>query len=187
MKDTLPQLDLFKPLAALVLIVAVIGSLVLLFSSLNYQRGEKIYQAYEAETQGYIQRNRAGLNELFNVIFPYKEPTLRSSVYFEPNPKYSTTDYIAKLLTQDLKDYSSTAFLKANGGVIYLIDLAGNITTVSSYPAEKNKDLLSLLTGTVDKIPWDDYLWQFRGKEIIIPVKDDSGQVIGAIARGVIE
>jgi hypothetical protein len=70
---------------------------------------------------------------------------------------------------------------------INVIRLSGDMQSFYVYPNENRIELLKLLNGEVPEIPWDDFTYELPGKEVVIPVKNNSGQVIGAIVRGVIE
>lgn len=58
--------------------------------------------------------------------------------------------------------------------------------TGTPYPEEKASDLKQLLNGEKDVMVWEDYFSQMPGKEVVIPVKDNQGKVMGAIVRGVV-
>ena len=79
-------------------------------------------------------------------------------------------------------------FLKlSDKGEILVMDLSGQVKEFYPYPPEKKELLLKLLHGELKQIPWDDYSYELPRKEVIIPVFDDSGKVLGAFIRSGIE
>ncbi|HLL60437.1 MAG TPA: hypothetical protein VK338_01860, partial [Candidatus Nitrosocosmicus sp.] len=130
-------------------------------------RKEKVYNMYSQETQVYMRKNQDELEKIFT---------------------NKNKDSILKLLSSDLKDFSSTAFLKkTTNGRPLLIRLSGEVQEIYIYPHQKETMILKLLNGQQDKIPWDEYIYELQGKEVIIPFKDKNGKVLGAIVRAVIE
>lgn len=101
----------------------------------------------------------------------------------QPNP---TGDEIAGMLTQNIKDWSSISFIKLANGEVLEMKLSGDVSGFYPYPADKKQKVVDLLNGKQDKIPWDEY-GGYGQKQVIVPVKDASGHVVGAIVRGVIE
>lgn len=70
------------------------------------------------------------------------------------------------------------------------MDLSGSYIEINPYfqNSETNVTRLKLLLkGDLQSISWDDYIEQFPNKEVVVPVRDQNNQVIGAIVRGVIE
>ncbi len=65
--------------------------------------------------------------------------------------------------------------------------LSGTIQEFYVYHEDKKALVTKLLNGQVSSIPWDNYSSHIRAKEVIIPVKDASGKILGAVVRGVIE
>jgi hypothetical protein len=181
MTNTPEKLEIKRPLLYLLLFSLVIGVIFLGLTKLSDQRREDVYQKYASETESYIHRNRDGMKRIFTEIFPDK---MLCDNY---NCVAVDTDYIPKLISQDLKDWSSTLFLKESGGEILALRLSGDYWNIYIHPQEKKDLVLKLLRGEVAQVPWDDYTYEFSQKEIIIPVKDESGKVMGAIMRGVIE
>lgn len=184
MKNSSEKLDFIKPLLLLIIFIIILAILFTVFSFLSNQRKEKIYAAYEVETQQYINQNRPQLLKLFNELFPEK------LCPFHPETttpcQRVTPEEIAALLPSTLRDWSSTAFIKKGVNKTFYMRLSGEVG--EHYTSQKYADALnSLLSGQQDKIPWEDYSYLFVGKEVVFPVKDDSGRVVGAIMRGVIE
>ena len=65
--------------------------------------------------------------------------------------------------------------------------LSGETGDVSNYSQDQYMKLSKLLNGQVEEIEWEDYVYVLPNKEVVFAVKDDSGKVVGAIVRGVIE
>ena len=70
---------------------------------------------------------------------------------------------------------------------INIIRLSGDSTQYYSYPTEKRIEVIKLLNGEVSELPWDEYTYELPGKEVIVPIRNNQGQIMGAIVRGVIE
>ena len=85
--------------------------------------------------------------------------------------------------------YVNTFFLFKSGfsDKINIARLSGDSKELYIYPTEKEISVKQLLNGEISQIPWEDYTYELPNKEVIIPVKDNSDKVIGAIIRGVIE
>lgn len=146
-----------------------------------------VTKPYVQETDRYIETNRDGLTKLFTEVFP-NEPCVTYN--YEPSVqcKKPTQEEIMKRISPNLKDFSSTMFLKRGGSTNLLImRISGDTENASVYPPEKEQQIIKLLEGHTTEVPWDDYFYQFNGKEIVVPVKDSSGKIIGALVRGIIE
>lgn len=185
MKNDSEKLDLLKPAIAIFVLILLIGGGVFALNNLNKQRKNEVYQQYKAETEQYIQKNRPALTTLFETITSQKPCPVGTTCPASQPVK----EQIDRQLTHDLKDWSSTMFMVRNTASegINIIRLSGDSTQYYSYPAEKRIEVIKLLNGEVSELPWDEYTYELPGKEVIIPIKNSSGQVIGAIARGVIE
>ena len=173
-----------KPLIASGLVlVGVIGFLFAL-STIDKHRKQAVTLVYASELATYTDQNRANLTTLFTEIFP-NELCYPSQTNICPKPQ---TERIASLLPNNLKDFSSTFFVKKGvGGRILLMYLSGEVAEFHIYdPAQKTK-VEQLLDGNLDFLPWDEYFSSFPKKEVIVPFRDQNGRVAGAIIRGVIE
>lgn len=180
----------FKVFTGFLLLVAI-----LVYSGfyLSQKRKQDVYNAYAKETQSWIQKNQAGLNRIFTELF-HSTPC---TAYDTPNTQASSSGYrafecpeqeeIAKAVSRDLKDWSSTEFIKLDVDKVLVMGLSGATHEFYVYPEDKKALVTKLLTGQVSSIPWENYSSSMRTKEIIIPVKDSSGKILGAIVRGVIE
>lgn len=185
MRNENHNLKFSQPLIVLAVFALVIAVLFLIFSSLSQARKDSIYQTYASETEQYINQNQAKLNILFNDMFPKTECIINRQQNVPctlPNQ-----EAIAHLLPSTLTDWSSTAFLKADGEKIFMMRLSGDTKELYLYPEQKRLQLQKLLRGETTKIDWDDYTYELTGKEVVIAVRDDNGKVIGAIMRSVIE
>ncbi len=157
-------------------------------NNLNKQRKEAVYQEYKQETDEYITRNQSALTEFFALVSD--KPTCDQ---YSPVPtciaKEPVKDLIDHKLSHDLKDWSSTVFFAPGNsdGQVNVIRLGGDVYATSTYSPDKKNQVIKLLNGEINELTWDDYTYDLAGKEVVIPVKNSSGQVIGAIVRGVIE
>lgn len=180
-------------LPGLITIVAAIVVIALTFFVLNFfneRRQEEVYNKYSTETEAYIVQNRAGLIDLFTNYFvskPCSNGPYATNPKLPPCPKLDDHT-IAQHVKTNLKDWSSTAFLvKEKNNKVSLVTLNGNKEDYYIYPQSTSQDVDNLLGGSIKTIPWEDYYYAFPGKEVVIPIKDDSGTIIGAIIRGVVE
>lgn len=185
MKNDSDKLDLIRPAIAILVILLVIGSAIFYLNSLDKQRKNEVYQQYKQETENYIEKNRPALTTLFETITSQKPCPVGTTCPASQPIK----DQIDQKLTHDLKDWSSTMFMvRSNGSEgINIIRLSGDTSQYYSYPTEKKIDVVKLLSGEVTELPWDEYTYELPGKEVIVPIKNNQGQIIGAIVRGVIE
>lgn len=182
MENDYKKLPILKPFLAFVILIVILTVLLFIASSFSNQRKQEVYNAYAKETHEYIAKNKQGLNVLFNEIFlPCPAPTFYSSC---TSPK---SNEIPGVVSSDLRDWSSTIFIKFMNEQIYYMRLSGDISTYYSSYDSQQAALEKLLRGEVDEVAWDEYTYELPNKEVVIAVKDDSGKVIGAMMRGVIE
>lgn len=184
MTNSSQTLETGRPLLFLLFFTISIGTLFLVLSSISNYRKEKIYNTYAQETEIYIAKNQQGLEILFNNLM--KDECLTDEPWVE-QCSVTSGGQIAQLITDDLQDWSSIMFIKRSSTRIHQMRLSGDISRGYFYPRERENEVSDLLNGKADKIPWDDYTNLFPGKEVIIAVKGSSGNVLGAIVRGVIE
>ncbi len=182
------RVNFVTPLVFLFLFCAGIAVLFVVLASADKSRKSEVYRTYAVETHKYIDENKEDLSVLFTLLRQNNPPCVEDVVEPPFCPRPTNQEQINKL-TQNLKDWSSTAFLvesKYDEG-ISMTRLSGDTKSFYVYPPEKQLRVKRLLSGEVEEIAWDDYAYEFPGKEVIIPVKDSSGKVVGAIIRGVIE
>ena len=92
------------------------------------------------------------------------------------------------LISADLKDFSSTFFVKETAlGKIEYLRLSKERGDLSIFPPENQTKILELLHGQIQVLPWDKYTYFLNSKEVLIPVKNRQGQIMGALVRGVVE
>lgn len=174
------KLPILKPLIGFMIFIAFLVVCYFVLSAFSNQRKSAVYKTYADETNSYIAKNSDGLATIFNQIFlKCNDPSTTCTS--------ALSAQIPRVLKTDLKDWSSTIFLKQMDNQIYQMSLSGEISEFYSYPEDKRILIQKLLNGEVSQIPWDEYTYTFPNKEVVIPVKDNSGHVIGAIMRGVIE
>jgi hypothetical protein len=184
------RLEIKKPLLFLLSFIAVVGIIFFGLTQIDNSRKDQVYQRYAQETNQFIEKNHTGLVKLFTEVFPNEVCNYTYKTSTADTCNHPSANDIANLTTQELKDWSSTAFIKKVDGDIIVMRLNGETYNFRFNYDEKNlkqTNVESLLTGAKSEIPWDDYTYDFTNKEVIIPVKDTQGNVIGAIMRGVIE
>ena len=180
------KLNIITPLLILIIISLIIGIVSLFLSSANKKRAERIRDEYTQEARAYISKNQSGLKVLFTEVFPETECVVPQAC------TDTTQDIVMNLISDDLKDFSSTSFLRINteGEVVHMYLNGFTWVVIRSDDTSYNSDekLVQLLRGEVDEIPWDDYIpYRFTNKQVIVPVKDSDGRTLGAIMRAVIE
>ena len=183
MRNDPKKLNIGRSLFPFAVFIIILIGLLSLFSHLSKQRRENVARPYIQETNTYIAKNQKGLETIFTELFPTAPCYDGDNTCTKLNQEQITSS-----ISGDLKDFSSTMFLKRGTDQPFMIlRLSGYSESLSVYPPEKEQEVIQLLEGHTSEIPWDDYFYQLNGKEIIVPVKDSSGKVIGAIVRGVIE
>lgn len=185
MRNENHNLKFSQPLIVLTIFVLIIAVLFLIFSSLSQARKDSVYQTYALETEQYINKNQPQLIIFFNDMFSKAECIVNRQQNVPC--AFPNQEAIAHLLPSTLKDWSSSAFLKADGEKILMMRLSGDTKELYPYPEQKRLQLQKLLRGETTKIDWDDYTYELTGKEVVIAVKDNNEKVIGAIMRSVIE
>ncbi len=164
--------------------IFVVGAVVSsILSGLSDHRAQTIHDIYAQEFEEYRARNQEGLEKLFTEVFPDKrceDPNDWDTCIkdIDPSDIYSNID-------DSLKDFSSTAFVKKDSynNEVMIIYLSGQVNR----RYEEEEEILQLLDGEIESLPWDEYLYEFDQKEVILPVKDKDGNMLGAVIRGVIE
>ncbi len=164
----------------------LIGGLVFTGNYLSNKRKQDVYNKYAAETNNWMSHNREGLDKVFSEVFTafdlcQSETGIKNKITC---PDIQTTP---RLISQDLKDWSSTGFIKESEGNIEYMGILGHVSNFDPYPKEEKNSVYKLLRGEIESVPWEDYIYDLPGKDVIIPYKDSSGKVIGAVVRGVIE
>lgn len=182
------RLDLIKPGIALVIFIILIGVGIFFLNNLDQQRKSEVYKKYAEETESYISQNQPALVSLFNQTSG-KTSCSQYSPIPDCLPAAPIKELIDRQLTHNLKDWSSTLFITSSGTTESMksISLSGDMVQFHGYRQESTIKVWKLLSGEVSELPWDDYTYTFPGKEVVMPVKDDSGKVVGLIVRGVIE
>ncbi len=170
----------FRRLLTYSFIGVVIGFVFLI----RYVYQQQILQAYEKETNIYIQNNRDGLKIVFSKIFDEAEKCSTKECY------QKITNEINKTISPDLKNFNSVYFIRLkflnNQSVIeeLVSGSVGNQTTDAGI-TPNIVPVVKILQGRIaHPIFWKDDLSSYQGKEVVIPVKID-GKVIGAIVRQV--
>ncbi|GEM_PF-6863850 len=181
MNEDRRKLNLLTPLIALGVITLVIVVLMTVLTNVDKKRKQDVHDQYTAETQNWMKKNKKTLSNIFTEAIPNS---------CETQPNYyncANGEDVTKKLSSDIKDFSSIMFMKhTSKGEIITMRLSGQ-TNLINYNDDKINDLHQLLLGGKGSLPWDDYFYELQGKEVVVPVKDDKGKIIGAIIRGVIE
>lgn len=187
MSNPRDKLNLLPPILFLGAVFVVGTTISAVLQQLNQQRGQAIVERYTQETLVYIEANQVGLETLFTQVFPDKlcedKPELISC-------NAVSQEEIMNIISDDLHDFSSTAFIKdsTHSGIL-VMSLSGEVSRLFPPEEEATRQLNRLLDKEVEALPWDHYTRRFGWdtKEVVVPVKTSQGQTIGAITRGVIE
>ncbi len=149
------------------------------FDAINRKRAASVYKTYSEESNAYIDKNRAGLEQIFADM-------QSTSCAFSPCGSIKQED-IMNLISDDLKDFSSTGFVAINkSNELMFMRLSGerDLFYTGDWGASKLKELIK---GTRSELPWEEYTYFFEGKEIVVPFRDSQGKITGLLVRGVIE
>ncbi|KKT74028.1 MAG: hypothetical protein UW86_C0001G0006 [Microgenomates group bacterium GW2011_GWA1_Microgenomates_45_10] len=169
----------------IIIVVVLVGGL----SFLNDRRQSLVKEQYQVETSTYTVNNRRGLTELFVNVFPDVEDQCYVSTPEFNSCAAKASERKAKIQTlikDDLKDFSSTMFVKmVSRQELLVMRLSGDVRPINIYPPEKEALVKRLLRGEVPTIPWDFYSGELSTKEIFVPIKDAKGEILGAIVRRV--
>ena len=169
----------------IIIVVVLVGGL----SFLNDRRQSLVKEQYQVETSTYTVNNRRGLTELFVNVFPDVEDQCYGSTPEFNSCAAKASERKAKIQTlikDDLKDFSSTMFVKmVSRQELLVMRLSGDVRPINIYPPEKEALVKRLLRGEVPTIPWDFYSGELSTKEIFVPIKDAKGEILGAIVRRV--
>lgn len=184
-------ISLRQSFLAIAVIAIIVSTLLLVFSSLSSRRQESIHQQYQSETDSYIAGNLPGLKELFMKVFPNEadtclvQPPDINSCAALANDRRSQID---RLIGTNLRDFSSTMFVKLNSRQELLVmRLSGDVRPLSVVSPEQETSIRRLLEGKLSSIPWDYYSTELSTKEIYIPFRGENGRIFGVIVRGIIE
>lgn len=181
MKETTPrnkQLN-FKGVFSILFLLAVgIFFVTMLFDGLNQYRATKLHEEYTREARIYMEKNRAGLTQIFADI-------QNTQCAFSPCGSVDQKE-IMNSISDDLKDFSSTAFIARNkSNELMLMRLSGERELL--YASDPTTiQLKELLNGTKTELPWADYTWMYEGKEVVVPFKNNDGKIMGLLLRAVV-
>lgn len=169
----------------LVGIFLVVSIPLALLSHLNSSRSERIYQAYAQELTPWVEKNRSGLDIIFTELFP---GACEANVKQSPCPSLEKSELMT-LISSDLDDFSSTAFIRLyKDGQPRIMRLSGEVEDFYLHGNnEPYREVISMLQGEREVIPWQEYFYSIPGKEVIVMYKDSEGKILGGIIRGVIE
>lgn len=181
MNEDRKKLNLLTPLITVGVITVVIVILMTVLTGVDKKRKQDVHDRYTAETETWMKKNTKALDFVFLNAMPNS---------CETAPGYyncANGEDVTKKLSSDITDFSSIMFMKhTDKGEIISMRLSGQTNLLSDMDY-KIDDLHQLLWGRKAELPWDDYFYELQGKEVIVPVKDEKGKVLGAIIRGVIE
>lgn len=168
------------------LVIVVFGAVVMgTLSIIDQKRKAEVTNTYVAEAESWIAKNQAGLVTIFTEIFPDEMCYRYDANTTCPKPE---TERIASLINNDLKNFSSTFFVKkGKTNQVLLMYLSGEVAEAHGYPPENQLKLEKLLDGQGEYLPWDEYIQYFSRKEVVVAVRDGKGKLLGAVVRGVIE
>lgn len=187
MENSISEIQFAKPILYLTLFAFIVGIIVLLLSSYDKKQKKQLVQLYNFETQNYISSNYKALNTLFNQIFPNSECRAADWKTCEEEAVQRRKQMENLKLSADLKDYSSTVFIKKGGdGRLLKMTLSSDISELYIYNDVANRNLNKLFNGEINDISMDDYVIDLSGNEIVVPVLEND-KIIGIIARRVIK
>lgn len=187
MENSISEIQFAKPILYLTLFAFIVGIIVLLLSSYDKKQKKQLVQLYNFETQNYISSNYKALNTLFNQIFPNTECRAADWKTCEEEAVQRRKQMENLKLSADLKDYSSTVFIKKGGdGRLLKMTLSSDISELYIYNDVANRNLNKLFNGEINDIPMDDYVIDLSGNEVVVPVLEND-KIIGIIARRVIK
>lgn len=173
MTNNRKDLDILGNLKYFFLLVIILVGVLLVLNSLAEKRKREMTKKYYDEALTYIAQNQEGLETIFKDGFSTRSASLK----------------IDSLISPNLKDYSSTFFIKETtpNRVEYLM-LSKDTGNFDQYQIfQSDNKIIDLLNGKYEFLPWDEYTYLLNTKEVVIAVKDRSGKTIGALVRGVIE
>lgn len=180
MTDNRKNLDILGNLKYLALFAFVLVGVLLILAKVDEKRKWEVTEYYVNEANDYISKNQKGLEKIFNEGF--------ANTVVDQYSKKSILPEVNQLISSDLKDFSSTFFIKeVTPGQIEYLRLSKEVGTFSIFPSDKQNEVLELLRGNISVLPWGEYTYLLNSKEVIIPVKNTQGQIVGALVRGVIE
>jgi hypothetical protein len=172
------QLNFKGVLSILFLLAIFVFFSTLLFDGLNKYRAARLYKSYSEESLSYIGRNRSGLTQIFADM-------QNTQCAFTPCGSMAQ-DEIAHAISDDLKDFSSTAFIAINkSGELMLMRLSGERELLYSGDPTTLK-MKELINGTRSELPWDDYTYFYEGKEVLTPFKNAEGKIMGLLMRSAV-
>lgn len=186
--NTDEQVNFFIGIRFVAILSIIVGVLVYGFNYLSNKRNTEIVDRYNSETNEYITRNQQGIAFIFHSLFDASLICHDLNNYqHQANCEKSISNSIHANLDENIKDYSSMAFLRIEpkSQKLERMNLSGNVRDASiNYRYET--EVLDLLSGKKNRLKWEDYTYEFQDKEVIVPVVFD-GKVVGAIIRGVIQ
>jgi len=172
------QLNFKGILSTIFLLGVFIFFATMLFDGLNKYRAAELYKRYASESQAYMEKNTRGLTQIFAEM-------QSTSCAFTPCGSFDQ-DELMNIISHDLKDFSSTAFIAINkSGEMMFMRLSGERELLYSGDPNASK-LKELLRGTITEAPWDDYTYFFEGKEVVVPFKNADGKVVGLLMRAAV-
>lgn len=185
------QLSILPGIVFVAVVAIIIGTSVFVLNVVNMRRNADVVATYTDETNDFIARNENGVSRIFTTLFPEsvacssKNTNKEVQVCLE-----AVSGQIHGAIDHNITDYSSLLFITYDKTLdkVLVLRLSGETIfhDTNSINSKKLKDIVALLKGTSSAIPWDDYFYELRGNEVVVPVMEN-GQVIGAIVRGVIE
>lgn len=169
----------FKGIISFIFILGVgIFLLTISFDMLNKYRSAQLYKEYATESEAYMKKNHDGLQQIFADM-------QSSQCEFTPCGS-APQDEIMHLITHDLKDFSSTAFVAMNKSNMIIIQrLSGEREILYSSDPNVMK-LREAIVSPNSPLPWDDYTYLFEGKEVVVQFKNPEGKVMGLLMRAAV-
>ena len=128
MESSRNQINIMQPILV-ILILIIFGAFTSYgLQQLHKKRAQGIIDRYTDETLTYIDNNQEGVEKLFKEVFPSTLCNNNKPNVISCDESNVTQDQIMSLISDDLTDFSSTAFLKeASSGGILLMSLSGEV------------------------------------------------------------
>lgn len=187
-KETNNSINFLPGILFVGVFAVVMTGILFALNYVNQQKNATMVRTYTEETEDYISRNKEGINTIMTTIFDSALSCPISGEYEKTQAcKRVISDAIAKNIDSDITDYSSIMFARYNSqkGELEVMRLSGDVSN-RELSNEHAQELKELLEGNTDSISWNDYFYELKGSEVVVPVKSN-GETIGAIVRGVIE
>ncbi|MBP7740721.1 hypothetical protein KA089_00890 [Candidatus Woesebacteria bacterium] len=184
------NISLFKGLLFLFIFSALIGLIISILNLQSQKRELSLINSYYQEIKSYLETHNQDIVKLLSEVMPTAEDYCNIDPY-DGCKQREKENFKLFPDTQSFNNYSSTSFIKRvnldNGGKVLLMEFSGITSQI-----EQNQELINLLEGKTDKPIIGNFSGWYSGynennKQVVIPIKDETGKTVGAVLRKVIE